>query len=235
MKFPTKEELNEYTTALAVGGLKGMAVGSVISLGLWKYTQHKWPQFRNYGTSLRTFAAIFPPLAMGITTMEFASRDFESVRYGYNGRPANAIVIKKDAKELEPSLSQRALLFCSDNKYKIIMGAWAGSLAGSFWLVNRDKYMTKSQKIVQARMYAQGLTVVLLLASMALSVGSPHKRRGDEDELTKGWEDILKAEVNKEKSEHVPLSLKEQKKAKDNHKEQQQQQHPPESVESPAH
>lgn len=234
MKFPSKEELNEYTTALTVGGLKGVAAGSVVSLGLWKYTNRKMPQFRKFGSSLRTFAAIFPPLALGITWMEFASRDFEIERYGYNERPSNAIVVRQgaksvgadgtDAQELGPSITQRALLFCTENKYKIIMGAWAGSLAGSFWLVNRDKYMSKSQKIVQARMYAQGLTVVLLLASMALSVGGPKPKRTDD--LTKGWEDVLNQEVAKEKAEHSSLSLKQQQKDKQiaEHAEQKQQQ-----------
>ena len=41
-------------------------------------------------------------------------------------------------------------------------------MAGSLGIIGRDKYLTTAQKIVQARVWAQGLTVAVLIASLAL-------------------------------------------------------------------
>ena len=41
-------------------------------------------------------------------------------------------------------------------------------MAVAFGLVNRNPYWTAAQKLVQARVYAQGLTLAVLVASFAL-------------------------------------------------------------------
>ena len=68
------------------------------------------------------------------------------------------------------SLSDKCFTVLNDNKYKIIISAWAGSLYGSWVLVNRDKIMDTAQKAVQARMYAQGITIILLLGTLLLAM-----------------------------------------------------------------
>lgn len=98
------------------------------------------------------------------------------------------------------------------NKYKIIVGAWAASLGGSFYLINRDKLMTMSQKIVQARMYAQGLTVIILLATMAVSVSAGEQRRLDNEQEAQEWEKIAAAEEKREIEHHIPTHLSERTK-----------------------
>ena len=45
------------------------------------------------------------------------------------------------------SLSDKCFTVLNDNKYKIIISAWAGSLYGSWVLVNRDKIMDTAQKL----------------------------------------------------------------------------------------
>jgi hypothetical protein len=41
-------------------------------------------------------------------------------------------------------------------------------MGAAFGLVSRNKFLTGQQKLVQARVYAQGLTLAVLLASFAL-------------------------------------------------------------------
>ena len=41
-------------------------------------------------------------------------------------------------------------------------------MAGSWHMVNRNPYLSGSQKLVQARMYAQGGTLAALLGSFAI-------------------------------------------------------------------
>jgi len=48
----------------------------------------------------------------------------------------------------------------------------------SFGLVHRNPYLTGAQKIVQARVYAQGLTLGVLLASLSLETNDKVKKQG---------------------------------------------------------
>jgi len=60
----------------------------------------------------------------------------------------------------------------SKNKWGIILGSWGGAMIGSFGIIMRDRYQTFPQKIVQARMWAQGLTVGVIIASAVLTAQS---------------------------------------------------------------
>lgn len=45
----------------------------------------------------------------------------------------------------------------------------------AFAIVGRSPYLTTSQKLVQARVYAQGLTLAVLIASAAFEIGDRDK------------------------------------------------------------
>jgi len=51
-------------------------------------------------------------------------------------------------------------------------------MLGSFYLINRNPYLTGPQKLVQARVVAQGVTVALIVASAALELGDARKGEG---------------------------------------------------------
>ena len=50
----------------------------------------------------------------------------------------------------------------------------------------KKRYLTTAQKFVQARMYAQGLTLIILLASAGLSTSGRKEPAGFQD-----WKDIV--------------------------------------------
>jgi hypothetical protein len=51
-------------------------------------------------------------------------------------------------------------------------------MAGSWTLVNRNRYLSGSQKLVQARMYAQGATLAALMTSFAIEGNDVAKGQG---------------------------------------------------------
>jgi hypothetical protein len=51
-------------------------------------------------------------------------------------------------------------------------------MAGSWHFVNRNPYLSSSQKLVQARMYAQGGTLAALLGSFAIEGADAAKGKG---------------------------------------------------------
>lgn len=69
-------------------------------------------------------------------------------------------------------------------------------MAGSWIMVNRNPYLSGSQKLVQARMYAQGGTLAALLASFALEGADAAKGRGR-------WETIKVVDPNDPEHKHV--------------------------------
>jgi hypothetical protein len=69
-------------------------------------------------------------------------------------------------------------------------------MAGSWHLVNRNRYLSGSQKLVTARMYAQGLTLGALLTSFAFEGSDAAKGKGR-------WETIKVIDPNDPEHKHV--------------------------------
>src|SRR5690242_20650538 len=98
--------------------------------------------------------------------------------------------------EANKTAAQRAREWAEENRYPIIFGFWVASMAGSFWAVNRKSYLSGSQKLVQARMYAQGLTLAVLLASFAFEADDATKGKGR-------WETIKVLDPNDPTHKHL--------------------------------
>lgn len=63
-----------------------------------------------------------------------------------------------------------------EQKYKIASATFVASMVGSFILVGRNLYLTGKQKIVQARVYAQGLTLAVIVSLAAFKISDRRKR-----------------------------------------------------------
>ena len=80
--------------------------------------------------------------------------------------------------------------FGRKERYKIVGGSWLASMVTAFALVNRNKYLTGAQKLVQARVYAQFLTLGVLVASAAFEISDS---KNDEGKL---WETVRVVDPN---------------------------------------
>jgi hypothetical protein len=204
MKLASKDEVHDYTTAIVIGGLKGAAVGLGLSFGIGYWAKRHSSLYRAMTPTFKTFFFLVPVLGCGITTTEWASLKFDMDTYDFG--EGNKKLQEERKKFEQLPLLERVQIGANNHKYKIIVGAWAASLGGSFWWVNRDKYMTSSQKLVQARMYAQALTVVILLGSMLMSVNSIQKPKKPEDDEY-SWQAIAAEEESREKAAGEPTRL----------------------------
>ena len=75
-------------------------------------------------------------------------------------------------------LSRRAFEWGRENRYPIVVGSWVASMGVALGLVGRNPYLSRAQKLVQARVYAQGLTLAVLLATAVFEVGDANQGRG---------------------------------------------------------
>ncbi|KAK9370868.1 hypothetical protein V1509DRAFT_607310 [Lipomyces kononenkoae] len=133
-----------------------------------RYLIRNYPNAAPRNVSMRTFMMIGSFLMGFITTTEVYSLKYERMVMN----KINSIDESKLHKEIElpKTVTDEALEYVNNNRFKVFLGAWLASLAGAGYLVSRDKYMTTSQKVVQARMYAQGFTLLLIVGSAGLAM-----------------------------------------------------------------
>ena len=91
---------------------------------------------------------------------------------------------------------QRAMDWGKENRYPIVGVSWVASMGIALALVGRSPHLTRSQKIVQARVYAQGLTLAVLLATAAFEIGDRNDGEGR-------WETIKVLDPDDPKHEHM--------------------------------
>ncbi|CCH58461.1 hypothetical protein TBLA_0A06690 [Henningerozyma blattae CBS 6284] len=202
MKLLTSEEIEENKRQTLIGGLQGCVGGLVISGLLFRLMPRRYPWFnpKKMPWSLKTAIFIMPPTALMAICAEEASNRFDEEKY--SGKQLERINEVKNEVKGQNSAMVNILDTLSKHQYKIITGLWAGSLWASWVVINRDKIMTKAQKIVQARMYAQFVTIGLLLGGLGLSMYEeklhPNKHKAMEQ---RRWEEVLKEAEEKSERE----------------------------------
>lgn len=102
-----------------------------------------------------------------------------------------------EALAAQRSTPQKALDWAATNKYSIVFASWVASMGAAFAMVSRSPLST-SQKLVQARVYAQGLTLGVMIVSLAFEtsdMGNGQKRALSAKEQNEAqWRDMMEAE-----------------------------------------
>lgn len=137
---------------------------------------------------MKSFLVTSSGTFVGIIAADSSSRNFEvqrnAERQWYETREQNL----RDRELQGMSFVDRAVAFARREKYKIVGVTWIASMIGSFALVGRNPYLSGQQKIVQARVYAQGLTLAVLVASASFEISDQRKGRGMLDSKKGGTE-----------------------------------------------
>jgi len=167
MKILTKEEEQEHYNATLTGGIGGGLIGTAVgALGVYAATQ-RYPAFRSLTVPFRAFLIVSTGTFTAIIAADRYSRSYESQRNPAKDYHDEQQTIAAEAEARKSSL-ERAKDWASTNRYGIVFGSWVLSMGTAFGLVGRNPYLTGQQKLVQARVYAQGLTLAVVIASLAL-------------------------------------------------------------------
>lgn len=171
--------------------LKGGSVGGVLGLAAGyagvMLAARRYHTIRHLTIPMKAFLVTSAGTFMGIIAADNASRNFEvsrnSERLWYENREERL----RQQELANMSFSDRAMAFARRERYSIVGVTWIASMIGSFAIVGRSPYLSGAQKIVQARVYAQGLTVLVLVGSAAFEI-SERRRIRREIEAAKGVE-----------------------------------------------
>jgi hypothetical protein len=178
MKLLTKEQEAEHYRQTLIGGttwgIGGLAIGFVGVAA----AQRRYHFFRSLTLPLKAFLVTSAGTFAGIVGADHYSRQYEAEQ-----NPKEMEFRRQQAEQAEKHVSgqtftERAMEFGRKERYKIVGGSWIASMVIAFALVNRNKFLTGQQKIVQARVYAQFLTVGVLIATAAFEIADQRSETG---------------------------------------------------------
>jgi hypothetical protein len=88
------------------------------------------------------------------------------------------------------------MVWGKENRYPIVGVSWVLSMGLALGIVGRSPYLSTQQKLVQARVYAQTLTIAVLIATAAFEVGDRDKGEGR-------WETVQVLDPNDPEHKHL--------------------------------
>lgn len=130
-----------------------------------------------------------------IVTADHFSRAYQASTHPDEGFEDETARARAEAKSRQTAY-ERFMDFGKEHRYQIVGGSWVASMAIALGLVGRSPYLSTQQKLVQARVYAQGLTVAVLIATAIFEVGDQNKGEGR-------WETIKVLDPNDPEHKHL--------------------------------
>ncbi|KAI1762343.1 hypothetical protein GGR53DRAFT_501960 [Hypoxylon sp. FL1150] len=195
MKVVSKEEeqahYNEVLKGGSIGGALGVGIGIVGVLA----ASRRYPAFRSLTLPFRAFLVTSSGTFGAIVNAERYSNAFHRAN-----NPMNFYVDEaqktQDLIRAQETSWQRFTAWGRENRYSIVFASWVAAMGIALGIVGRNKYLSTSQKLVQARVYAQGLTLAVLVASAAFETADAKSGKGR-------WETVKVIDPNDPEHKHL--------------------------------
>jgi len=166
MKLATEEELAAHHRATIRGALEGTAAGLALSVPGSIFLHRRWPAYRALPIQLKAMFCIFVTAPLYAIQAERRGVQYdESTWTGAGKRELERIEAQEESRWKRLDTEEKLKDWAVRNQYKIILGSWAAGMAFAGGIVWRDRHQSATQKIVQVRMWAQGLTIGVLIAA----------------------------------------------------------------------
>ncbi|KIV87167.1 hypothetical protein PV11_02732 [Exophiala sideris] len=178
MKILTKEQERDHYNATLKGGAIGGALGLAVGTAGVAFAHQRYHFFRNLTLPLKAFLISSAGTFAGIVNADHYSRSYEQSQNAADVAYQQRQESQAQAERANKTFTERAWDFGRKERYKIVGASWIASMATAFALVNRNQYLTGQQKIVQARVYAQFLTLGVLVATAAFEISDQRSQSG---------------------------------------------------------
>lgn len=147
---------------------EGFGLGAGIS-GIAGYMLRSRPAIRNLPLPTKTAIVAASGVMLGVVFGDKAGLEYEEKQRTDEGAAVERQAqLRLDREWGSLSAKDKVITYCKDNRLKVVLSSWAASM-GLSWLYIQSQPMTMAQKIVQARVWAQGLTVASMLGMAAIS------------------------------------------------------------------
>ncbi|KAM0205191.1 hypothetical protein ACHAPA_010650 [Fusarium lateritium] len=163
MKILTKEEEEAHYAEVLKGGVIGGTLFTALGIGSVIFASRRYPTFRGLTLPFRAFLVTSTGTFGAIVNAERWSIAYQIAQDPKRTYRDEAARTAQLIRENESSY-QRFLSYAKENRYQIVFLSWLASMGVAFAIVSRQP-MNTANKVVQARVYAQGLTLAVLLVS----------------------------------------------------------------------
>jgi len=199
MKPVTPEQIEGHSAASIRGALEGAAVSSLVAgSGTW-YLNRNWKYYRTLPISLKVLGMVI--VVAPCLSIQAERRGLQYEKSQWTGVGLMAIeeqAAEERARWQTYSVKEKVGDWAARHEYSLILGSWALSMAVAGAIISKDRYQTVPQKVVQARMWAQGLTIGVLIAAGALT----HTKRAEAAKIGNhdhSWAVVLEQQEIEEK------------------------------------
>lgn len=195
MKVISKEEEDAHYSVVVRGGLIGGTLGLAAGLTGVYAASRRYPAFRGLTLPFRAFLVSSVGTFGAIINAERHSIEYQRARdpmSTYRDASQRAL----DEHRRAEKGSARALEWGREHRYSIVFTSWIAAMGLALAMVGKNKYMSTSQKLVQARVYAQGLTLAVLIATAALETADAKNGKGR-------WETVMVLDPNDPTHQHL--------------------------------
>ncbi|KAJ2001744.1 Replication factor C, subunit RFC4 [Coemansia thaxteri] len=129
------------------------------------------PWYRGTPISAKTAFILAPTLGAFYIRGEHVSTEFRRSKYLAQLDPdERAAILNQRARiDARRSMADRSIAFVTDHRWSILGYTWLLGISGSILYLYKKRGMTVTQKAVQARMYAQAITIIGILSTAAIA------------------------------------------------------------------
>ncbi|KAH7926777.1 hypothetical protein BV22DRAFT_329936 [Leucogyrophana mollusca] len=198
MKILSEEEIKGHNAVTTRGALEGALVGSAVTLPSFYYLNRRWPYYRALPLPLKALGAVI--IIGPLVSIRAEQRGLEYDRAHWKG--AGKMELDREAMEEHArwaglSAGDKVADWASKHQLSVIIGSWALAMGVAGNIILRDPLQTMPHKVVQVRMWAQGLTIGVLIAAAALT----HAHRADAANMRRipadhSWEHLVRLYVD---------------------------------------
>lgn len=174
------------------GGIEGTVMGTAVTIPSFYILHRQWPYFRSLPLQVKALAAIIVILPTTAIRAEHRMIDYE--RSHWDGADKYAVERRAHEERLRwgsLSVKDKFADWMARHQLSFVVGSWALAMAISGAIIMRDPHLPVRHKVVQARVWAQGLTLGVIIATGALT----HSQRAKAAQMRKhgdnSWEDVL--------------------------------------------
>ncbi|WVQ94204.1 hypothetical protein IAU59_001282 [Kwoniella sp. CBS 9459] len=206
MKLATADDFRAYNDAVINGGFRGTALGFGLAVPAYFILNKRVAAYRNLPAPLKALGGVMIIVPCISITAEKAGEAFTRTQYtGVAKRELDREAVIEAERWERMSFVDKMGDWAGRHKYQLIGAGWIGSLGLAWGITARNKLQSTSQKVVQARMWAQALTVGLLFATSyaSFSQASEEPRAPHEDHT---WRAILEQDPHLSADEKRRLS-----------------------------
>ncbi|CAK5263138.1 unnamed protein product [Mycena citricolor] len=209
MKLATPEQIAGHDAASRRGAIEGTLTGLAIAGAGSYWAQRRFAYYRTLPPSLKLLGGLI--VIAPALSIQAERRGLEYEKSQWEGDGAR-LIERHEEQQLTSwermSTKEKLGDWASRHEYSIIVGSWALSLALAGGIISRDKYQTTAQKIVQARMWAQGLTIGIILTAAALKT---NMNKGEEPNIPTSdhsWMDVVQQHERDRAEEDARLKVR---------------------------